>query len=255
MGFKSILLIACLSSTGQLTFAQTAKAAKATPETASFAMYMGHRDKGTETFTVAGNDKGYLLTSTVHLRKYGEQVSSQQQQELAADWSLLHYSMMTRMAQEERKTEASAAQGRIQMRSEYGRDVKNKTVELHSPALIFDSIVPSQFQVLIKEYNAFNVQQPLVFQLLAPQVMGEFSGTLTQSGTDKGTLNNRPLDLRKYTLDARGAALQIWTDKKGDLMRVSLPMKNTEFIRTGFKMAGMMEPLKPEKNKSVVMLH
>ncbi len=255
MRFVSMLLIVCFSTAGQLTFAQSAKAAKTAPETATFAIYMGRRDKGTETYKVTRKDKGYVLTSTVQLHKYGEPIFSEQQQQLAADWSLLHYSMTTKMAREERKTEASATKGKVQMHSESGSDVKSKTVDLRSPALVFDSVVPSQFQVLINEYNAFNVQQPLVFQMLVPQVAAEFSGTLSQSGADKGTFNDHPLELRKYTLDSRGATLQIWTDKNGGLMRVSLPVKNTEFVRTGFKMAGLVEPAKPDKNKSVVMLH
>jgi hypothetical protein len=250
MRFLTLSLILSCALAGQL-MSETAKKADAASADATFNMYMGRFDKGTETFKIAKKNSRYVLTSTVSLQKYGETISSEQEQELASDWSPLHYVLKTKMAKQERTTEASVVSKKIQMHSASGSDVKNKTVDLHSPALIFDSVAPSQFQVLMNEYTAAHIQQPLNFQLLVPQVMAEFSGTVTPSGSDKGTLKEHPVELRKYTLVSRGANLQIWTDKKGALMRVSLPSKRTEFVREGFKMDGILEQPKP---KSIVML-
>ena len=74
------------------------------------------------------------------------------------------------------------------------------------------------------------------FQFLAPQILGQFSGTLNPAGADNGTLGNRKVLLKKYILETRGLNLEIWTDSQGQLMRVYLPARNTEFIRTGFRM-------------------
>lgn len=256
MRLLSMLLVTACLIPAQL-FSQPVDTKRTYGSPVTFKIYMGKSDQGTETYKIAKSENRYVLTSTVHVRKYGEPIFSEQKQELAADWSLLHYSFKTKMAKEQRMSEASMGKGKIEMRSDYGSEVKSKTVDLRSPALVFDSIVPSQFQVLVKEYIAFNVQQPVEFQMLMPQVTAEFTGTLSQSGADKGMLNDHALDLRKYTLRSRGQQLDIWADSKGELMRVSLPAKRTEFVRSGFKMAGLIEPA-PEKSvkpKSAVMLH
>lgn len=251
MSHKFMLLVLCSCVAGQL-LAQTTKPAKTSDSTATFDIRLGHGDSGTETFTVAKTAKGYLLTSTVHLREYGEPLFSQQTQELAADWSPLHYTLFTKMAKEHRTTEASVARGKVQMHSASGSDVKDKVIDLHSPSLVLDSVVPSQFQVLINEYNAAHAKQPLEFQMLMPQVMAEFAGTVIPAGTDKGTLNKQPVALKHYRLLSRGNDLHIWTDGAGQLMRVSLRSRNTDFVRTGFQMDGLADLNRP---KSVVMLH
>lgn len=249
MRLISILLILFCSSSGQL-FSQSPTTAHTAHSSVTFTMDMGAGDKGTETYKLVSEKSRHLLTSTVHLRKYGEPIVSEQQQELTADWRPVRYFLKTRMAKEERATQASVTSGKIQMRSSSGSDVKDKTLDLRSPAVVFDNVVPSQFQILMNEYNAFHVKQPLEFQMLAPQVMAEFSGTLVMAGKDKGALNQRPVELRRYALTSRGMNLAIWTDTRGQLMRVSLP-KKAEFVREGFKMDGMVEPAKP---KSLVML-
>lgn len=251
MSHKFMLLVVCSCLAGQL-LAQTTKPAKASDSTATFNIRMGHGNAGTETFTVAKNGKGYLLTSTVHLREYGEPLFSQQTQQLTADWSPLHYTLFTEMAKEHRTTEASIAKGKVQMHSASGSDVKDKIIDLRSPSLVLDSVIPSQFQVLINEYNAAHAKQSLEFQMLMPQVMAEFSGTVIPAGTDKGTLNRQPVTLNHYRLLSRGNDLHIWTDSTGQLMRVSLRTRNTEFVRAGFQMDGLADSDRP---KSVVMLH
>lgn len=204
--------------------------------TITFTIRIGRTDQGAEEYKIVRSKGGYLLTSTVHLRKYGEPVSSEQKQRLASDWSPVNYSLKTTMAKEQRTTEASIADGKVTMHSESGADVKDKTIDLQSPALVFDNVVPSQFQVLVKQYKALHGQQPLRFQLLVPQVLGEFSGTLELAGADAGTLGNHKVPLEKYILQTRGLNLEIWADSQGQLMRVYLPVRDTEFIRTGFKM-------------------
>jgi hypothetical protein len=102
--------------------------------------------------------------------------------------------------------------------------------------LIFDNIVPSQFQVLVKQYNALHVQQAVQFQFLVPQILGQFTGTLKPAGADTGTLVDHKVALKKYVLETRGLDLEIWADGQGQLMRVYLPARDTEFFRANFKM-------------------
>src|SRR5579864_2224733 len=160
------------------------KAKSSNAATVTFTMRIGRTDQGTEEYRIVRNKGGYLLTSTVHLRKYGETVSSEEQQRLASDWSPLDYSLKTTMAGEHRTTEASIANGKVKMHSESGADVKDRTIDLQSPSLVFDNIVPSQFQVLIKQYQALHAQRAVQFQLLVPQILTQFSGTLQVTGTD-----------------------------------------------------------------------
>jgi hypothetical protein len=204
--------------------------------TIKFHIRIGQTDKGTEEYKIVRGKGGYLLTSTVHLRMYGEPVSSEQQQRLAPNWSPLLYTLKTTMAQEQRTTEASIGNGKVKMHSESGTDVKDKTIDLQSPALVFDNIVPSQFQVLVKQYNALHAQQAVQFQLLVPQILGQFSGTLQPAGADTGMLGNRRVLLKKYVLETRGLILEIWADGQGQLMRVYLPARDTEFFRVNFRM-------------------
>ena len=213
------------------------KQKSSSPATVTFNIRIGRTDKGTEEYKIVLSQNGYLLTSTVHLRKYGEPISSEQQQRLASDWSPLDYTLKTTMAQEQRTTEASIAHGRVKMHSESGADVKDKTIDLQSPTLVFDNIVPSQFQVLVKQYNALHAKQAVQFQLLVPQILGQFSGTLEHAGADTGTLGNHKVPLKKYILLTRGLNLEIWADSQGQLMRVYLPARDTEFVRTDFRMS------------------
>ncbi|HLJ28134.1 MAG TPA: hypothetical protein VKY85_15590 [Candidatus Angelobacter sp.] len=204
--------------------------------TITFDIRIGQNDKGTEEYKIVHSKGGYLLTSTVHLRKYGETVSSEQQQRLAADWSPLGYSLKTTMTREQRTTEASIANGKVKMHSESGADVKDKTIDVQSPTLVFDNIVPSQFQVLVKQYNALHSQHAVQFQLLVPQILGQFSGTFQAAGSGSGTLGDHKVVLEKYILETRGLSLEIWADGQGQLMRVYLPARDTEFVRTDFRM-------------------
>jgi len=205
--------------------------------TVTFTMRMGRTDQGTEEYKIVHNQGGYLLTSTVHLRKYGEAVFSEQQQRLAPDWSPVAYNLKTTMAQEQRTTGASIANGTIKMHSESGADVKEKTIDQQPPTLVFDNILPSQFQVLVKQYTVLHTQHAVQFQLLVPQILGEFSGTLQAAGTDTGTLDDHRVVLKKYILETRGLSLEIWADSHSRLMRVYLPTRDTEFVRTNFKMS------------------
>jgi hypothetical protein len=229
----SSFLLALLFLAG-FVFAEKPKNSDAA--TITFTIRIGQTDKGTEEYKIVRSKGGYLLTSTVHLRKYGEPVSSEQQQRLAPDWSPLLYTLKTTMAQEQRTTGASIANGKVQMHTESGTDVKDKTIELQSPALVFDNIVPSQFQVLVNQYNALHAQQAVQFQLLVPQILGQFSGTLQPAGTGTGMVGDQRVLLKKYVLETRGLSLEIWADGQGQLMRVYLPARDTEFFRTNFKM-------------------
>jgi hypothetical protein len=206
------------------------------PATVTFNIRIGHTDQGTEGYKIVHSQGGYLLTSTVNLRKYGEPIFSEQQQRLASDWSPLQYTLKTTIAQSQRTSGASIANGKVVMHSESGPEAKDKTIELQSPTLVFDNIVPSQFQVLVKQYNALHAQQAVQFQFLVPQILGQFTGTLKPAGADNGTLGNRKVLLKKYILETRGLNLEIWADSQGQLMRVYLPARNTEFIRTDFRM-------------------
>lgn len=205
--------------------------------TTTFDIRIGQTDKGKEEYRIVHSQGGYLLTSTVHLRKYGESLSSEQQERLASDWSPLDYTLKTTMDKEQRITRASIGKGKVSMHSESGADVKDKTVDLQSPTVIFDNVVPSEFQVLVRQYNALHAQHPVQFQLLVPQVLGQFSGTLAAAGTDAGILGNQQVRLEKYVLETRGLSVEIWTDSDGQLMRVYLPARDTEFVCTGFRMS------------------
>jgi hypothetical protein len=207
------------------------------PATVTFNIRIGHTDQGTEGYKIVHSQGGYLLTSTVNLRKYGEPIFSEQQQRLASDWSPLQYTLKTTIAQSQRTSGASIANGKVAMHSESGAEAKDKTIDLQSPALVFDNIVPSQFQVLVKQYNALHAQQAVQFQFLVPQILGQFSGTLNPAGADTGTLGGRKVVLKKYVLQTRGLDLEIWADEQGDLMRVYLSARDTEFLRTDFRMA------------------
>lgn len=206
------------------------------PTTVTFHIRIGTADQGTEGYKIVHSQDGYLLTSTVNLRKYGEPIFSEQQLGLAPDWSPLQYTLKTTIAQNQRTSQASIANGKVTMHSESGAEVKDKTIDLQSPSLIFDNVVPSQFQVLVKQYNALHVQQTVQFQFLVPQVLGQFTGTLKPAGADTGTLGDHKVALKKYVLETRGLELEIWTDGQGQLMRVYLPARDTEFFRANFKM-------------------
>lgn len=206
------------------------------PTTVTFHIRIGQTDQGTEGFKIVHSQGGYLLTSTVSVRKYGEPVFSEQQQRLASDWSPLQYTLKTTIAQNKRTSAASVANGKVVMHSESGAELKDKTIDLQSPTLVFDNIVPSQFQVLVKQYNALHVQQAVQFQFLVPQILGQFTGTLKPAGADTGTLGDHKVALKKYVLETRGLNLEIWTDSEGLLMRVYLSARDTEFVRTDFRM-------------------
>lgn len=206
------------------------------PTTVTFHIRIGQTDQGTEGYKIVHSHGGYLLTSTVNLRKYGESIFSEQQQRLTSDWSPLQYTLKTTIAQNQRTSGASIANGKVAMHSESGAEVKDKTIDLQSPTLVFDNIVPSQFQVLVKQYTALHVQQAVQFQFLVPQILGQFTGTFKPAGDDTGTLGDHKVALKKYVLETRGLNLEIWTDSEGLLMRVYLSARDTEFVRTDFRM-------------------
>src|SRR5579871_3191471 len=173
------------------------------PATVTFNIRIGHTDQGTEGYKIIHSQGGYLLTSTVNLQKNGEPIFSEQQQRLASDWSPLQYTLKTTIAQSQRTSGASIANGKVKMHSESGADVKDKTIDVQSPTLVFDNIVPSQFQVLVKQYNALHSQHAVQFQLLVPQILGQFSGTFQAAGSGSGTLGDHKVVLEKYILETR----------------------------------------------------
>lgn len=227
-----------LSFIGTLVLCGVALAApiKATDAsgTVVFKIRTGHANQGTEEYKISDADSRHVLTSTIRLRKLGEQILSVQEETLASNWSPLHYSLKTTMGREQRESEVNCLAGGVRMRTEYEGKIKDKSVGLSSPALVMDNVVPSHFQVLIKEYNALHAQQPLTFQLLVPQLPAEFTGVMSRAGSETGTLESRRVTLQKYVLSTRGLSLQIWADDHDQLMRVYLPEQDTEFVRVGF---------------------
>jgi pimeloyl-ACP methyl ester carboxylesterase len=192
---------------------------------------------GSEEYQIERTGTGYRLTSKSALNQMGRESELKQEQTLRSDWGFEHYMLQASMMGQTQMIEASLDGPQVKMRVGMGAETKSQTVPLRPRAIVLDNVIVSHYQVLLNMIGPDAEATGEIFALV-PQVLAGVRGKLSAPQNDAGTLNGKPIKLRKYTLELANVLMEFWAEAESNrLMRISVPMQNVELVREGFAAA------------------
>jgi pimeloyl-ACP methyl ester carboxylesterase len=223
-----------------MTFAAMLIAASLTqqsPATERFRITVGQNVvTGTEQFRIARTPQGTHITGTIHNQRPGAAVDGVEDETLAADGGLVRYRLEVTVAGAVQTIDAWRDGDSVRMRASAGGQILDKAAPFSAPrSLVLDNLVVSHFQVLLDLLARPNPRAETDWWLYVPQALTAVRGTVAAATADRGTLDGRPLALRKVALDAAGTLVNVWADAATNrLMRVTVPIQQVEIVREGF---------------------
>jgi len=191
---------------------------------------------GWEEFTLlAMGPGGYQLTGRAELTRGGERFELVQNTFLAPDRGLGHYRITVTARGTTQAIEAWREGDTVRIRAVAGAEEQTRSVAANARTLVLDNLVVSHFQVLLDRYLA----EPAAsrgdgWTFVVPQALTTVRGTLASAREGTGTLDGRPLPVRRYALDAGGVAVDLTATVEGALLRVTVPVQQVELIREGY---------------------
>jgi pimeloyl-ACP methyl ester carboxylesterase len=192
---------------------------------------------GSEEYQIEKTGTGYRLTGKSVLNQMGRESELKQEQTVRSDWGFEHYMLQASMMGQTQMIEASLDGQQVKMRAGMGEEAKSKTVPLRPRAIVLDNVIGSHYQVLLNMIGPDAEATGEIFALV-PQVLAGVRGRLSAPQNDAGTLNGKPINLRKYTLELANVLTEFWAEAESNrLMRISVPMQNVELVREGFAAA------------------
>ncbi len=186
----------------------------------------------TEEYVITRNAKEYKVKSKMSWP--AESQVLEQEQTLEPDFTLKNYTLYAADARGVQTIQAKREKDaiRITVRVPWGAN-QTGTVPMAARVIVLDNMVVSHFQVLL---DSFGGQPPAAtWGFVIPQQLSLVPGGVTQLPREEhGTLNSKPVTLRKYSINAGGLIMECWADANYKLMRVWVPTQKVEFVREGF---------------------
>lgn len=200
-----------------------------------FLVRVGGATLGSEEYTITRNASGYKLKSKQSTLQDGRSTHMEQEQLLLPDLTLKRYTLMVAVPEGLQTIQASRENDKIRMSVRVpDRETKAFSVPLAANTVILDNMVVSQYQVLLDSLTAAPPMSKWGF--LVPQQLTLLPGAVTAiPRQEKATLNGSEITVRKYSINAGGLVMEMWSDiASSKLMRVWVPTQKVEFIREGF---------------------
>jgi dienelactone hydrolase len=191
---------------------------------------------GWEEFTlIAMAPGGYHLTGRAELTRGGEPFELVQNTFLAADRGPGHYRLTVTTRATAQSIESWREGDTVRIRAVAGTAEQLRSVIVNARTLFLDNLVTSHFQVLLDRYLAEpEGRRGEGWTFVVPQALTTVSGTVVPAGEGTGTLDGRPVAVRRYALDAGGIALDLAATAEGRLLRVTVPVQRVELVREGY---------------------
>jgi pimeloyl-ACP methyl ester carboxylesterase len=204
-----------------------------------FRLRIGKAVTGIEEYKVTRTADGYRVAGTSHTERAGGSLDATHDETLAPDHTLLRYKLE---AGGNQVIEAWRDGETIQLKVSAGGQEQAKTVPYAAAAVVLDNMVTAHFQVVLDRIG--DGTEPVVpFTFVVPQAMAAIGGKVSRGGEEAGTLNGKPVRVRKYVLEIAALMEEFWAETGTNrLMRVYVPMQDVELVREGFALAPAAEP-------------
>ncbi|HYG99064.1 MAG TPA: hypothetical protein VD837_08020 [Terriglobales bacterium] len=205
-----------------------------------FNVVVSGKQLGTEEYSITRDAKGYKLKSKATSRHDdGRSTVVEQEQLLEPDMTLKRYTLRAVNIDGIQTIEAARDKDKIRMSVRLpNREPRSFSVPLAARIVVLDNMVVSHMQVLL---DLMGGKPPAPdYGFLVPQQLTLLPGGVTQlPRQETASLDGRPLNVRKYSVNAGGLIIECWADSTSSrLMRVWVPTQRVEFIREGYRPAG-----------------
>ncbi len=191
---------------------------------------------GWEEFTVIEmGPGGYHLTGRAEFSRGGERYELVQNTFLAPDHGPGHYQLTVTTRGTTQSIESWREGDTVRIRAAAGAEERMRSVPVNARTLFLDNLVTSHFQMLLDRYRAEpEASRGEGWTFVVPQALTTVGGTIVPAGEGTGTLDGRPVVVRRFALDAGGIALDLTATAEGALLRVTVPVQRVELIRDGY---------------------
>jgi hypothetical protein len=188
---------------------------------------------GSEEFTlIAMAPGGYHLTGRAEFTRGGERYELVQNTFLAPDRGPGHYRLTVTTGGTTQSIESWREGDTVRVRAAAGAEEQLRSVTVNARTLLLDNLVTSHFQVLLDRYLAEpEGRRGDAWTFVVPQALTTVRGTVVPAGDGTGTLEGRPIVVRRYALDAGGIALDLAATAEGRLLRATVPVQRVELVR------------------------
>jgi hypothetical protein len=203
-------------------------------ESNRFRLRVGSAMTGTEEYQITRTEKGTTVTGTSHISRAGISMDATHEETLATDGTLVRYRLVAGGTQ---VIEAWRDADTIRAKVSAGGQEQAKTLPFAANALVLDNMVTAHFQVVLDSL-ASKSDAVVPFTFVVPQVLAAIPGKVSRGGEEAGTLDGKPVRVRKYALEFASVIEEFWADVATNrLMRVYVPMQDVELVREGFALA------------------
>lgn len=205
-------------------------------ETNRFRLQVGASMSGTDEYTIARTADGFVVAGNSRRTAGGQTIEMKLGQNLAPDRSLRRYALQTTTPSGQQTVDALRDGGTVEMKVVATGSPRSRKVPFTPGAVLLDNLVTVHFQLLLDQIGGKPPTEPMTF--LVPQALVAVPGKVALEGEEAGTLDGKPVRVKKYSIELPGVLELVWAEAEANLlMRVEVPLQKVEMVREGFALA------------------
>ncbi|HEX7581092.1 MAG TPA: alpha/beta fold hydrolase [Thermoanaerobaculia bacterium] len=205
-------------------------------ETNRFRLQVGASMSGTDEYTIARTADGFVVAGNSRRTAGGQTIEMKLGQNLAPDRSLRRYALQTTTPSGQQTVDALRDGGTVEMKVVATGSPRSRKVPFTPGAVLLDNLVTAHFQLLLDQIGGKPPTEPMTF--LVPQALVAVPGKVALEGEEAGTLDGKPVRVKKYSIELPGVLELVWAEAEANLlMRVEVPLQKVEMVREGFALA------------------
>ncbi len=201
-----------------------------------FRLQVGSSMSGTDEYTIARTADGFVVAGNSRRTAGGQTIEMKLGQSLAPDRSLRRYALQTTTPSGQQTADALRDGGTVEMKVVATGSPRSRKVPFTPGAVLLDNFVTAHFQLLLDQIGGKPPTEPMTF--LVPQALVAVPGKVALEGEEAGTLDGKPVRVKKYSIELPGVLELVWAEAEANLlMRVEVPLQKVEMVREGFALA------------------
>lgn len=201
-----------------------------------FRLQVGASMSGTDEYTIARTADGFVVAGNSRRTAGGQTIEMKLDQNLAPDRSLRRYALQTTTPSGQQTVDALRDGGTVEMKVVATGSPRSRKVPFTPGAVLLDNLVTAHFQLLLDQIGGKPPTEPMTF--LVPQALVAVPGKVALEGEEAGTLDGKPVRVKKYSIELPGVLELVWAEAEANLlMRVEVPLQKVEMVREGFALA------------------
>ena len=199
---------------------------------------------GSDEFTVTRGATGTITAGHENISQGATTVDFNYTFAVAADFSFQKYDLKVQVQGTEQSVSAARDGEQIKMHVVANGEPHDQTVPFGPTTFLLDNTLVSDFQTISDCADKLKAED---VTFIVPQRLAAIPGKITAAGEESGTLDGKPVRLRKYSITLATARVDILSDAStNQLMRVANEGQNFYATREGFvlpeKPAAAMAP-------------